>query len=165
MSGGSKAGTTLKRVGVTLLIVGALLGLVPDLGEAVPPILYFVPALMLVSGAFLFLRGRQDVARAIAPQVAEDAKPDVLYLRAFKSDSSEAAQVFGALLTYKLLSGWQPKRNISPRRFPTDRLTEATFSSASHRRRVLADIRARLALTSAKPTKRNSALPTRSSAK
>ncbi len=102
----SKTGTALKGAGVTLLIVGVILGFV---GRAAPAELaiffFFVPVLAVIAGAFLFLRGRQYSARAMAPQVIGDEKPDVLYLRSFRSDPSAAGQVFGALLTPRLMSG------------------------------------------------------------
>jgi len=98
----SKSGTALKEVGATLIIVGVM----------VLPVLQFIkdtvgrnsrwaatlllmgyvvvaPFLILV-GAFLSWRGRQYATKADTERIVTDSNPDVLYLRAFRSDSSIA---------------------------------------------------------------------------
>ena len=105
-----KHGKNLKRTGKFLLITGFLLGMVlqfvPDseLNEAMLMIDFFL-VIMIIGGAFLFWRGRQYAAKAIAERVIYDSIPDVLYLRAFKTDPSILGYVFSSLLTARLFSG------------------------------------------------------------
>jgi hypothetical protein len=54
----------------------------------------FWPLPMIFVGAFLFWRGRQYAAKADAERIVADSNPDVLYLRAFRSDPSTAKRVF-----------------------------------------------------------------------
>ena len=104
------SGKALRRIGLTILVVGLLIGLVlrfvpdRDWNEALT-IFSFLPVLMIVGGAFMFFRGRQHATQAAAETILYDGKPDVLYLRPFKTDPSVAGQAFSALLTATLMSG------------------------------------------------------------
>ena len=103
-------GTARKAIGVTLIVVGVIVGLVfrfiPDseMDETLV-VISFLPILMLLGGAFLFWRGRQYAAQAAAERIISDSKPDVLYLRTFRSDPSTAGNVFSSMLLARLLSG------------------------------------------------------------
>jgi hypothetical protein len=104
------SGKALKRTGITLVIIALTISLalrlVPDRdwNEALV-VLSIFPIFLVLGGAFLFFRGRQYATRAIGETVIHDGKPDVLYLRPFKSDPSVAGQVFSALLTHTLITG------------------------------------------------------------
>jgi hypothetical protein len=98
-----KSGRGLKRAGMLLLVTG-LFGLevqavphsvLPQINHAIlAQVIYF--SLTFV-GAFLYWRGRQYAAKAVAERVISDSKPDVLYLRAFGTDPSFLATMnFGA---------------------------------------------------------------------
>jgi hypothetical protein len=50
--------------------------------------------LMILGGAFLFWRGRQYAAKANAERILTDSDPHVLYLRAFRSDTSIKGYLF-----------------------------------------------------------------------
>jgi hypothetical protein len=105
-----RAGKALKGTGKALLLSGVVIAivlrLVPDTETSQALlVISLLPIPMIVGGAFLFWRGRQHAARAIAERVIADSKPDVLYLRAFRTDPSAIGQVFSALLTPKLVSG------------------------------------------------------------
>src|SRR5262249_45712514 len=58
---------------------------------------YAVGASLFFLGNFLSWRGRQYTAKANAERILTDSKPDVLYLRAFRSDLSTAKGVFGSV--------------------------------------------------------------------
>ncbi len=58
-----------------------------------------IPLIAIASGALLFWRGRQHASRAVASAILTDAKPDVLYLRTFRDDSSTARYVFSTLVS------------------------------------------------------------------
>lgn len=89
-----RSGRTLKTIGSTLFIVGGLLAytvrpsIVDDTGA------WLVVVFMIFGGAFLSWRGRQYAGRDIAEKVIADSKPDVLYLRDFRSDPSLIRHVF-----------------------------------------------------------------------
>jgi hypothetical protein len=102
------AGKAQKRIGMALLIIGSLLSLpvaaVPAEGMGDSPVINFLfygrwlvtlPTAML--GAFLFFRGRQYAARAIAETILGDSNPDVLYLRDFQTDPSIIRHVASTL--------------------------------------------------------------------
>jgi hypothetical protein len=98
----SRPGTALKRIGVTLIVVGLMMPV-----TAWPFISYnemdrtwrvelFVCLLIVpfaAGGTLLFWRGRQYAAKADAERIVTDSNPNVLYLRAFRSDASTARYV------------------------------------------------------------------------
>lgn len=104
------SGKALKRAGLTILVIGLIISLIlrfvpdRDWNQALA-IFSLLPILMVVGGAFMFFRGRQYATQASAETILFDGKPDVLYLRPFKTDPSVAGQAFSALLTPTLLSG------------------------------------------------------------
>ena len=53
--------------------------------------------LLFLGGAFLFWRGRQYAAKADAERIITDPNPDVLYLRAFRSDPSLKGYLFSSI--------------------------------------------------------------------
>lgn len=63
------------------------------------PMVMMLSGALMLSGAFLFWRGLQYAALIIAQEVISDSKPEVLYLRAFKTDPSMARYVFSSLIT------------------------------------------------------------------
>ncbi len=99
-----RSGTAAKIIGVTLFVSGVILAVVWNLinysgmdtrrlGFFIPLSLY-LPFLLIPGGAFLFWRGRQYGAKADAERIVTDPNPDVLYLRAFRSDPSTKGYVF-----------------------------------------------------------------------
>jgi hypothetical protein len=89
-----KSGRGLKMAGMLLLVTG-LLGLeiqalphsvLPQINHLILANVIFFPLTFV--GAFLYWRGRQYAAKAVAERVISDSKPDVLYLRAFGTDPS-----------------------------------------------------------------------------
>jgi hypothetical protein len=84
------------------MVVGSVSGVVlsgspgwPILGES--KLLFAIltlPAILLFAGAFLSWRGRQYAAQASVESVITDAKPHLLYLRSFRSDSTTTKEVF-----------------------------------------------------------------------
>ena len=105
-----RSGTALKRIGVSLIVVGGIgmmlqlvLNFIRWISHSdtvnermlwVIPFVIFLPIPTFLSGAFLFWRGRQYAAKADAERILTDSNPDVLYLRAFRSDPSTAKYVF-----------------------------------------------------------------------
>ena len=65
----------------------------------------FVSMGVICGGAFLFWRGRQHRSKLSAETILADSKPDVLYLRAFETDSSVFKYVGWAFLLPRLISG------------------------------------------------------------
>lgn len=110
MSSKSNAGSFSKGLGKTLLTIGFLAGIIlqiipaGELGEA-GLFLSVLLLLFILSGAFLFFRGRQYADQASAAEIIADEKADILYLRAFRSDSSLIGQTFKSLLRPHLMSG------------------------------------------------------------
>ena len=110
MTRASRSGTARKRIGVILIVAGVILGLVfrfipdSDMDETLL-VISFLPLLMIFGGAFLFWRGRQYAAQEDAERIITDSKPDVLYLRAFRTDPSTTGNVFSSILTARLMSG------------------------------------------------------------
>jgi hypothetical protein len=112
MTQASRSGTALKRIGVTLIIAGGIgvvtqqvfTSFIPHSSEEgwvlwVLPFFYLLPLPMVLCGAFLFWRGRQYAAKANAERIVTDSNRDVLYLRAFRSDSSTAKYIFSSTLS------------------------------------------------------------------
>lgn len=110
MDSKSNAGSFRRGLGKTLLIIGFLLGVVlrivpaSEIGEE-GIILFFLPLLFILIGAFLFFRARQYADQSSAADIITDEKPDILYLRAFRSDPSIIGQTFKSLLRPHLMSG------------------------------------------------------------
>jgi hypothetical protein len=114
MTRACRSGTAAKIIGVTLLVLGVMLWVVQrlisnsgmDLTRSPGLFLNFwslyLPFLLIPGGTFLFWRGCQYAAKADAERIVTDSKPDVLYLRAFRSDPSTARYVFGSWLR----TGW-----------------------------------------------------------
>jgi hypothetical protein len=86
----------IKRTGIIFLITGYLLLAYGSMAKAI----HILGAPMLLAGAFLYWRSRQYTAKEVAKRVITDSKPDVLYLRSFKTDPSFGATAIG------LISGW-----------------------------------------------------------
>jgi hypothetical protein len=104
-----RPGTALKRTGAALIAAAIIFyilsnGIVAsDLFPSVPfdilnyeklALQYFLLFVVIPVGAFLLRRGRQYAAQAIAKTIITDSKSHVLYLRAFRSDTSTLKQVF-----------------------------------------------------------------------
>jgi hypothetical protein len=90
-----------KIIGVTFCVFGFILQqmvfikFVFNQHNAMDMVVYGPLAiLMTFGGAFLFWRGSQYAAEANAEKIVTDASPDVLYLRAFRSDPSTKGYVF-----------------------------------------------------------------------
>jgi hypothetical protein len=108
---GAGTGTTHKSAGVTLIATGVILGLtlrfLPSSEiNGILLVLVYVQPLLILGGAFFYWRGRQYAARAKAEAIITESKPDVLYLRSFRSDASTTRQVFSSILTPQLISGF-----------------------------------------------------------
>jgi hypothetical protein len=102
----------MRRTGVALVIGGLVLGLVLRLtpahevgGDAAMLAISVIPVVMILIGAFLYWRGRQYAARALAQRALSESGPYVLYLRDFRTDASVVRHVFSSLLTPALVSG------------------------------------------------------------
>ena len=102
----SRPGTALKRIGVTLMVAGPMMAgmsaLISESGmDTTRSELFVLPfTLFLTAGGFFLLRrGRQYAAKANAERIVTGSNPNVLYLRAFRSDSGTARYTFlpGAL--------------------------------------------------------------------
>jgi hypothetical protein len=113
-----RPGTALKRAGVALIAAGIIFyivtnGVVPSyLFPSVPydilswgkmALQYFLLFVTIPAGAFLLRRGRQYAAQASAKTIITDSKSHVLYLRAFRSDTSTLEQAFSLNLYGGLL--------------------------------------------------------------
>ena len=101
----SRSGREHKRIGLALIIAGSA-GMMLDMAAVVfnrsiniwllATIYVFVApsaGLMIVGGIFLLWRERQYAAKADAQRIVTDSNPDVLYLRAFRSDPSTKGYV------------------------------------------------------------------------
>ena len=99
----------MRAVGICLISIGAflvlLLRFVP-IEDDVRWIAIIGPPALLVFGAFLFYRGKQYAALAEAQEARHDERAPIIYLRSFAKDESMAGQVFTALLSPKVLSGF-----------------------------------------------------------
>jgi len=102
-------GTVQSRSGITLIVGGFLLAGILGYLDAreidVPLATRFISMLMILGGAFLCWRGRQYRAKATAQSIIGDSKPDVLYLRAFDTDSSVLRFVGWSFLLPRLIAG------------------------------------------------------------
>jgi hypothetical protein len=92
-----RPGRAHKISGVILIVAGAawefleeVLQWMPQSHNAGWQLLRIDPLslLMILGGAFLFWRGRQYAAKANTERIVTDSDPHVLYLRAFRSDTS-----------------------------------------------------------------------------
>jgi hypothetical protein len=94
---------------MTLIVAGfliaALLGYLDSREIVITFPQRFVSLVMIVGGAFLCWRGRQYRAQANAGNIFGDAKPDVLYLRAFQADRSLLSYVAWSFMLPRLVSG------------------------------------------------------------
>jgi hypothetical protein len=102
-------GTIQNRCGITFLVAGFLVATYfgyLDYREIVITFPErFISLAMVVGGAFLCWRGRQYRAQATAQNIFGDAKPDVLYLRAFEADRSIFRYVAWCFFLPRLVSG------------------------------------------------------------
>lgn len=102
-------GTFQIRSGITLIVGGFLVSVIVGYLDAreidVPFATGLISLVMIVGGAFLCWRGRQYRAKATAQSIIEDSKPDVLYLRAFDTDSSVLRFVGWSFLLPRLIAG------------------------------------------------------------
>jgi hypothetical protein len=127
MTRASRSGRALKRTGVILIVAGMMLYLVHHVLRIVPIhlnpqsniigllvvwILVWICGLsaplrflLIFAGAFLFWRGRQYAAKADAERIITDSNPDVLYLRAFRSDPSIKGYLFSSMRVASVVSG------------------------------------------------------------
>jgi hypothetical protein len=117
-----RPGTALKRTGATLIAAGLIFyivtsGVPSHLFPSIPydifnyerlALQYFLLLVIIPGGAFLLYRGRQYAAQASAKTIITDSKPHVLYLRAFRSDTSALKQA-SSLNAYGLLGTLTPK--------------------------------------------------------
>ena len=102
-------GTLQIRSGITSIVggflVAAIVGYLDGREIGVPFAPRLISLVMIVGGAFLYRRGRQYRAKATARSIIEDNKPDVLYLRAFDTDSSVLRFVGWSFLLPRLIAG------------------------------------------------------------
>jgi hypothetical protein len=102
-------GTVQSRSGITLIVGGFLVAGIFGYLDAheidIPLATRFISVLMILGGAFLCWRGRQYRAKATAQSIIGDSKPDVLYLRAFDTDSSVLRYVGWSFLLPRLIAG------------------------------------------------------------
>jgi hypothetical protein len=102
-------GTVQTRGGVALIVAGFLvagfLGYLDAREIDMPFAARFTSMLMILGGAFVCWRGRQYRAKATAQSIIDDGKPDVLYLRAFQTDSSGLRFVAWSFLLPRLIAG------------------------------------------------------------
>ncbi len=100
-----------KRSGVTLMVAGILFNSAEQAWNLMhkgiltpgPAKLFgLLGLLMIPGGAYLFWRGREYAAKADAERILTGSNPDVLYLRAFRSDQSTVGYLslsFGTMFT------------------------------------------------------------------
>jgi hypothetical protein len=103
----SRPGVVHRRIGVTLIVVGVIfaqvLGLIrddiamDDVDKTLFVVLSWLAFFMIPRGIFLSWRGRQYATQADTERIITDSKPDVLYLRTFRSDRSTARYIFWML--------------------------------------------------------------------
>ncbi len=98
-----RPGRAHKISGVILIVAGAAWEVLEEVLQWMPQshnagwqLLGIDPLslLMILGGAFLFWRGRQYAAKANAERILTDSDPHVLYLRAFRSDTSIKGYLF-----------------------------------------------------------------------
>ena len=101
-------GTVQSRSGIALIVGGFLLAGIFGYLDAreidIPLAIRFISVLMILGGAFLCWRDRQYRAKATAQSIIGDSKPDVLYLRAFETDSSVLRYVGWSFLLPRLIA-------------------------------------------------------------
>src|SRR5258706_1758553 len=109
MKNKTEPGTIQSRIGITLIVAGfwvaGFLGYLDAREIDMPFAARFVSMLMILGGTFLCWRGRQYRAKATAQSIIDDGKPDVLYLRAFQTDSSVLRFVGWSFLLPRLIAG------------------------------------------------------------
>ena len=102
-------GTLQSRSGIILIVSGFLVAGIFGYLDAreidMPLATRFISVVMILGGAFLCWRGRQYRAKATAQSIIGDSKPDVLYLRAFETDSSVLRFVGWSFLLPRLIAG------------------------------------------------------------
>ena len=102
-------GTVQSRGGIISIVGGFLLAAIFGVLDAreieIPFALRFISPVMILGGTFLYWRGRQYGAQATAETILGDAKPDVLYLRAFDTDSSVLRYVRWSFMLPRMISG------------------------------------------------------------
>ncbi len=111
MPGKIRRGRLLRISGVTLCTMGLVTSFilrgvpgVPD--NELTTVLGWLVIPLLLSGAFLFWRGRQYAAQAAAPGILAGSGPQILYLRPFRSDTSIVRYVLSSLLTAQAFGGF-----------------------------------------------------------
>jgi hypothetical protein len=101
-----RPGRAHKISGVILIVAGAAWEFLEEVFQWMPQshnagwqLLRIDPLsrLMILGGAFLFWRGRQYAAKANAERILTDSDPHVLYLRAFRSDTSIKGYLFSSI--------------------------------------------------------------------
>jgi hypothetical protein len=119
-----RPGTALKRTGVALIAAATIFNFSAQVLNTFPWWSVFLSAqadivldiyeyialsalVLIPGGAFLIWRGRQYAAQASAKRIISDSKPHLLYLRAFRSDSSTAKEAFHAFDYFSNLLGFQ----------------------------------------------------------
>jgi hypothetical protein len=119
-----RPGTALKRTGVALIAAGMIFNFSAQVLNTFPWWQVFLSAqadivfdiyeytvlsavVLIPGGAFLIWRGRQYAAQASAKRIVSDSKPHLLYLRAFRSDTSTAKEVFNAFDYLNNVLGFQ----------------------------------------------------------
>jgi hypothetical protein len=102
-------GMVQSRSGIIFIVGGFLVAGIFGYLDAheihIPFALRFISLVMIVGGTFLYWRGRQYRAKAAAQRIIADSKPDVLYLRAFETDSSVLRYVRWSFLLPRLIAG------------------------------------------------------------
>jgi hypothetical protein len=94
-------GVGLKRTGIAVIVLGGLLYRALGGVDSDNPTVLFAAPLMMMFGVLVYFSGRQQAARVVAESSSGrlgHSKPDVLYLRSFKSDPATSFK--------KLISGF-----------------------------------------------------------
>src|SRR5262245_34882465 len=111
MTPASRSVMARKSSGVTLMVAGILFNSADQAWNLMhkgiltpgPAKLFgLLGLLMILGGAYLFWRGREYAAKADAERILTGSNPDVLYLRAFRSDQSTVGYLvlsFGTMFT------------------------------------------------------------------
>ena len=95
-----QSSAALKTRGIIMIVAGFMFQIwatVPEEVLAIRVPLGLLGVLISCWGAFLYWRGRQYTAETDAERILTDLSPDVLYLRAFRSDASTAEYVSSAV--------------------------------------------------------------------
>jgi hypothetical protein len=96
-----KSGRTQKAIGVILLVLVGVIQMVFQAADleitgTMIPFLMLSMFLLTVGGVVLLWRGKQHAARKAAPGILGDARPEVLYLRPFRSDTTTFKNILEA---------------------------------------------------------------------